>query len=77
MRCLLEVLGNEVAEGVVLLEEDKVRCVGQAWKRLASGCSDQGRWGGRTGEDLLRDLLLSVLEQEELESGTHSLARHS
>lgn len=27
---LLEVLGNEVAEGVVLLEEDEVRCVGQA-----------------------------------------------
>jgi hypothetical protein len=29
---LLEVLGDQVAEGVVLLEEDKVRCIGQAWE---------------------------------------------
>jgi hypothetical protein len=44
--------------------------------KLVSGCSDQGG-RGRTGEDLLRDLLLSILEQEELESGPNSLAGHS
>jgi len=39
MRRLLEVLGNQVAEGVILLEEDKVRCIGQAWESQFLGAA--------------------------------------
>ena len=76
VRRLLEVLGKQVAEGVVLLEEDEVRGIGQAWREVNNfACDCKGGRGGLTGEDLLRDLLLSILEKEELESWDQKVSR--
>ena len=70
VRGSLEVLGEEVAEGVVLLQHGKVG-------RVAHPCGDslldarQARLETHvislTGEDLFGDLLLIALEQEQLE----------
>lgn len=75
---LLQMLAEEIAEGVVFLVHGKVRGIGHACREVPGQilcCSDSPTNLGfqqsvkmvHTGEHLLRDFLLAITEEKQLE----------